>query len=111
MSYFQVLTTCLPQVLMTWHFDYCPSTSEGDNESEGPSAPVISRWLWPENKTFLEVASMVVTWWIVAFDAVSILINTEFLSFYRCQDTINITLNLKQNQIQHFGTTQEENGI
>ena len=25
------------------------------------------RWLWPGNKTVLEVASMVVTWWIVAF--------------------------------------------
>ena len=24
-------------------------------------------WLWPGNRTFLEVASMVVTWWIVAF--------------------------------------------
>ena len=24
-------------------------------------------WLWPENTTFLEVTSMVVTWWIVAF--------------------------------------------
>ena len=28
---------------------------------------VVSRWLWPENRTFLEVDSMVVTWWIVAF--------------------------------------------
>ena len=28
---------------------------------------VVSRWLWAENRTFLEVASMVVTWWIVAF--------------------------------------------
>ena len=31
------------------------------------SAPVVSRWLGPGNRTFLEVASMVVTWWIVAF--------------------------------------------
>ena len=35
--------------------------------SEGSSVPVVSRWLWPVNRTFLEVASMVVTWWIVAF--------------------------------------------
>ena len=28
---------------------------------------VASRWLWPWNRTFSEVASMVVTWWIVAF--------------------------------------------
>ena len=31
------------------------------------SAPVVSRWLWPGKRTFLEVVSMVVTWWIVAF--------------------------------------------
>ena len=29
------------------------------------SVPVVSRWLWPGSTTFLEVASMVVTWWIV----------------------------------------------
>ena len=27
----------------------------------------FSRWLWPGNRTFLEVAITVVTWWIVAF--------------------------------------------
>ena len=31
---------------------------------------MVSRWLWPENRTFFERASMVVTWWIVAFCAV-----------------------------------------
>ena len=36
-------------------------------ESEGSSVPVVSRWLWLGNRTFLELASMVVTWWIVAF--------------------------------------------
>ena len=35
--------------------------------SEGSSVLVISRWLWPENSSFSEVVSMVVTWWIVAF--------------------------------------------
>ena len=34
---------------------------------EGPSVPVVSRWLGPGNRTCLEAASMVVTWWIVAF--------------------------------------------
>ena len=33
----------------------------------GSSAPVVSRWIGPGNRTFLEVASMVITWWIVAF--------------------------------------------
>ena len=65
---------------MTWHFDYCPSTTpvlmashfnydprwcSGNNQSVTSSAPVVSRWLG--NRTFLEVASMVVTWWIVTF--------------------------------------------
>ena len=27
----------------------------------------LARWLWPGNKVFLEVDSMVVSWWIVAF--------------------------------------------
>ena len=39
----------------------------GDNQSVGSSVPVVSRWLWPWNRTFLEVANMVVTWQIVAF--------------------------------------------
>ena len=34
---------------------------------EGSSISVVSRWLWPGNRIYLEVASMVVTWWIVAF--------------------------------------------
>ena len=28
---------------------------------------MVGRWLWPGNRTFLEVASLVVTWWIAAF--------------------------------------------
>ena len=39
----------------------------GDNQSEGSSVPVVSRWLGPGNRTFLEVANMVVTWCILAF--------------------------------------------
>ena len=30
-------------MLMTRHFDYCPSASEGDNQSVKSSAPVVSR--------------------------------------------------------------------
>ena len=41
--------------------------NQGDNLSVGSSAPVVSRWLWSGNETFLEVDSMVVRWWIVAF--------------------------------------------
>ena len=28
---------------------------------------MVSRWLWPGNRTFFEVATMVVTWWIAVF--------------------------------------------
>ena len=49
-----------PVLLMNRHFDY-------DNQSEGSSVLVVRRWLGPGNRTFLEVASMGVTWWIVFF--------------------------------------------
>ena len=49
------------------HFDYRPNTREGDNQSVRSSVLVVSSWLSPGNRTFLEVASMVVNWWIVAF--------------------------------------------
>ena len=41
--------------------------NRGDNQSVRSSAPVVSRWLGLGNRTFSEVASMVVTWWIVCF--------------------------------------------
>ena len=52
---------------MTLHFSYYPCWPLGDNCSIGSSAPVGSRWLWPVNRTLLDVDSMVVSWWIVAF--------------------------------------------
>ena len=56
---------------MMQHFDYClsdcPSTSKNDNQSVRSSVPVVSRWLWPGKMTYLEVASTMVTWWVVAF--------------------------------------------
>ena len=52
--------------LVYWPFTRLCS---GDNQSVWSSAPVVSRWLWPGNRTCLEVASMVVIWWILAFCA------------------------------------------
>ena len=49
-------------MLITWHFVYCPSASEG----KWRVISMVSRWLWPGNRTYLELVSMVVTWWIVA---------------------------------------------
>ena len=48
-----------------WPFTSCWFLA--DNHSVRSSAPVVNRWLWPANRTFLEVDSMVVSWWIVAF--------------------------------------------
>ena len=52
---------------MTRLLDYRPSVSKSDNYKAGPSALVVSRWLGPGIRTCLEVANMVVDWWIVVF--------------------------------------------
>ena len=52
---------------MTVHFNYHHHWCSGDNQSIRSSVPVVSRWLWPGNRTLLKVASMVVTWWLVDF--------------------------------------------
>ena len=50
------------------------------------------QWLGPGNRTFLEVASMDVTWWIVAFCAVSVTLSGNqvkakmFLQPFPCID-------------------------
>ena len=49
---------------MTLHL---PHWHTGNNQSVRSSVPVVHRWLGPENMTFLEVASMVAAWWIMAF--------------------------------------------
>ena len=62
--------------------DYYPHSSEGDNQNEGSSVPVVCRWVWPGNKTFLEVSSMVVTWWL--FSAVIVIMWALLLLRFRC---------------------------
>ena len=66
MPYFQVIKTLLTTSTDN-PADYRPSACEGDNWSEESSVPVITRWLWSGNRTFLEVVTKVVTCWIVAF--------------------------------------------
>ena len=39
----------------------------GDNQSVRSLVLVVIRWLWPGSRILLEMASMVVSWWIVAF--------------------------------------------
>ena len=54
-------------LLTTGTGDPSPRWCSGDNQSVESSAGVVSRWLWPGNRTSLEVDITVATWWIVAF--------------------------------------------
>ena len=54
-------------VLMTRHFDYCPSTSEGDNQSVRSSAPVVSRCFPGGYNVKLYISRGRLAWWLLAF--------------------------------------------
>ena len=60
--------TWKPLVLMTRHFDYCPSTSEhGDNQSFRSSAPVVSRCFPGGYNVKLYISRGRLAWWLLAF--------------------------------------------
>ena len=59
-----------PLVLMTRHFDYCPSASEGDNQSVRLSAPVVSRCFPGGYNVKLYISRGRLAWWLLAFCAV-----------------------------------------
>ena len=59
--------TWKPLVLMTWHFDYCPSASEGDNQSVRSSAPVVSRCFPGGYNVKLYISRGRLAWWLLAF--------------------------------------------
>ena len=59
--------TWKPLVLMTRHFDYCPSASEGDNQSVGSSAPVVSRCFPGGYNVKLCISRGRLAWWLLAF--------------------------------------------
>ena len=54
-------------MLMTRHFDYCPSASEGDNQSVGSSAPVVSRCFSGGYNVKLYISRGRLAWWLLAF--------------------------------------------
>ena len=54
-------------VLMTRHFDYCPSASEGDNQSVRSSAPVVSRCFPGGYNVNLYISRGRLAWWLLAF--------------------------------------------
>ena len=59
--------TWKPLVLMTRHFDYCPSASEGDNQSVRSSAPVVSRCFPGGYNVKLYISRGRLAWWLPAF--------------------------------------------
>ena len=59
--------TWKPLVLMTRHFDYCPSASEGDNQSVRSSAPVVSRCFPGGYNVNLYISRGRLAWWLLAF--------------------------------------------
>ena len=64
--------TWKPLVLITRHFDYCPSASEGDNQSVRSSAPVVSRCFPGGYNVKLHISRGRLAWWLLAFCAVYI---------------------------------------
>ena len=59
--------TWKPLVLMTRHFDFCLSASEGDNQSVGSSAPVVSRCFPGGYNVKLYISRGRLAWWLLAF--------------------------------------------
>ena len=59
--------TWKPLVLMTQHFDYCLSASEGDNQSVRSSAPVVSRCFPGGYNVKLYISRGRLAWWLLAF--------------------------------------------
>ena len=57
----------LYNVLFTGHNHLLTTGTEDSALYLLPECHRGARWLWPGNRTCLEEASMVVTWWIVAF--------------------------------------------
>ena len=57
--------TWKPLVLMTRHFDYCLSVSEGDNQSVRSSAPVVSRCFPGGYNVKLYISRGRLAWWLL----------------------------------------------
>ena len=72
--------TWKPLVLMTWHFDYCPSASEGDNQSVRSSAPVVSRCFPGGYNVKLYISRGRLAWWLLAILHSDIVFTTHLLN-------------------------------
>ena len=59
--------TWKPLVLMTQHFDYCPSASEADNQSVRSSAPVFSMCFPGGYNVKVYISRSRLAWWLLDF--------------------------------------------
>ena len=73
--------TWKPLVLMTRHFNYCPSASEGDNQSVRSSAPVVSRCFPGGYNVKLYISRGRLAWWLLAFLHSACTFRFTFISF------------------------------
>ena len=80
-------------MLMTRHFDYCPSASEGDDQSVGSSAPVVSRCFPGGYNVKLYISrgmvSMVVTGFFVLCNLCTI---TSTFTFKFCSNMLGASI-------------------
>ena len=76
--------TWKPLVLMTRHFDYCLSASEGDNQSVRSSAPVVSRCFPGGYNVKLYISRCRLAWWLLSFlhsDAAKLIFLRSLLAY------------------------------
>ena len=76
--------TWKPLVLMTRHFDYCPSASEGDNQSVRSSAPVVSRCFPGGYNVKLYISRGRLAWWLLDFLCCDCYYHSRSVFFYFC---------------------------
>ena len=99
--------TWKPLVLMTRHFDYCPSTSEGDNQSVRSSAPVVSRCFPGGYNVKLYISRGRLAWWLLAFLCC---VKCCFFIYFFIQNTSHRSLLTYKNYTKHIihaGPTHE----
>ena len=85
--------TWKPLVLMTRHFDYCPSASEGDNQSVGSSAPVVSRCFPGGYNVKLYISRGRLAWWLLAFLCCAVQLGKMLSSVHKSNTTLINGLN------------------
>ena len=85
--------TWKPLVLTTRHFDYCPSASEGDNQSVGLSAPVVSRCFPGGYNVKLYISRGRLAWWLLAFLCCVHTHSIQYMQYQIVQFNVYICLN------------------